>query len=134
MPSSASTGHEDPQRPADRGRRHDTGGEGGVPAARRRRVSGARQRGESERPGHLEMQGHAHQMARLVRAGDVAGLVLHPHAPRPANPRAPERTSLRRSGVAAKPWPSTRATAEVRLRDQGDELAASAIPPAMARW
>ena len=73
--------HEDPQPPAGRGR-DDRGGERGVPAAgdgeRRVPVEG----GEAEHLRHLEVQRHAHQVARLVRPGHVSGLVLHPHAPR----------------------------------------------------
>ena len=69
-------GHEDLEVPPDAAR-DDRGSQGGVPAA-----------GDCQRPwrggcrssGHLQFEQRAEQVARLVRAGDVAGLVLDPHA------------------------------------------------------
>ena len=70
------------------------------------------------------------QVARLVRAGDVAGLVLDPDAaaPREAEPVA-QRRARGANGVAAKPWPSTAATRVVELVRRARTKSSSLMPP-----
>ena len=72
--------HEDEQA-APRGAGHDGRGQGGVAAAGdgQRRVG----IGQAEVLGHAQAEHDAHEVARLVRAGDVAGLVLDPETARP---------------------------------------------------
>ena len=74
--SSAHVGHEHVEVPLG-GARDDARGERRVPTARDREGPVA----SGDQPDalhHLQPDQHAHQVPRLVRAGDVAGLVLHP--------------------------------------------------------
>jgi hypothetical protein len=77
--------------PGDHGRR-----ERGVPAARDREVGAAV--GQPEPLGHLEVDQQPHQVAGLVRARYVTGLVLDPHpaARREAEPVAHQRAPAQR--------------------------------------
>ena len=114
IPGSASTGTNTRRRRSP-GRGHHGRGQSGVAATGDRQVAAVLAAREPETFGHLEVEEHAHQVPPLVRAGDVAGLVLDPHPAVPVNPsRRGELRRCRANGVAAKPWPSTAATAASR--------------------
>ena len=123
--------HEDEQ-VAPRGAGDDGRGQGRVAAAgdgqRPRRVE------PGDRLGHAQLEHDAHQVAGLVRAGDVAGLVLDP-ARRPAGRGRGARASAaaRANGVVRKPWPSTAAIAVVELARPGPRSARRSSRPRAPR-
>ena len=95
-------GDEDAERAPARGG-DDRGRQRGVAAARDRELAALAGAGEAEPLGDLEADEDAEQVARLVRAGDVAGLVLDPDAAvrrEPELPRQLVRPGERRHGEA----------------------------------
>src|SRR5579862_4536612 len=60
--------------------RDDSSSERRVPTARYGETRTVFMFGATEEFGDLEVEQHAHQMSALMGAGDVARLILHPHA------------------------------------------------------
>ena len=101
----------------------------------RSRGRASRRIGQPSRSAHLELEQDVEQMAGLVRAGDVAGLVLDPDAAlRREKPSAvAELVARAANGVATKPCPSTAATRSSSARTSAQN-ASSERPPASATW
>ena len=117
------------------GRCDDGRGERGVAAARDRELGAPGRVGEPEPLRDLEVEQHAEEVPGLVRAGDVAGLVLDPDAARAR--RSPSRVAqlvAAGEGRDDEAVPVDRGDAPRRGRARGRRSASSERPPRGATW
>ena len=82
---------------------------------------------EPQQLGGAQVQAAGEQVTGLVTPGDVAGLVLDPHAAVGVNPSSSDSSSDRANGVTRNPEPSTSATASSSSRTSA--VLASAVMP-----
>ncbi len=116
-------------RPAGRG--DDRGRERGVAAARDREVAaGAPESARPRRSATSSWSSDAEQVARLVRARDVPGLVLHPDAASAAKPSSSAQLVAARERRDAKAVPVDGRDARRRAARTSAQNSASPRPPA----
>ncbi len=112
---------EHPQAPVPGGGHHRRG-QGRVPATGYGQVRAVLATGEAQAFGDFEVEEHPHEVPALVRTGDIAGLVLDPHAP--AAPEAEalgqDRAAHERRGPEAVPVHG--GDGIVELADQAEEV------------
>ena len=113
--------YEHAQAPATGGRDHGRG-QGGVAATGDGQIGPVARTGQPQAFGHLEVQEHTHQVPRLVRAGDVAGLVLDPHPAATLKAQALGEVLAALEGRGPKTNAVHGGDGTVEALDQGQEL------------